>query len=76
MPALLPSHRRIPLLLVLLLAVAAARPGRGAEPRTLTGHTGWVGAVAFSPDGKTLATGGRDKAVRLWDVASALKSTP
>jgi serine/threonine protein kinase len=33
---------------------------------TLTGHTGTVSAVAISPDGKTLATGGFDDRVRLW----------
>jgi WD40 repeat protein len=35
---------------------------------TLAGHLGEVYAVAFSPDGKTLATGGRDRVIRLWDV--------
>lgn len=40
------------------------------ERVTLKGHKGAVAAVAFSPDGETLASGSWDGTVRLWDAAT------
>ena len=51
-----------------------AHPAALGQP--LTGHTDAVVAVAFSPDGHTLATGSADQTVRLWNVTDPAHPTP
>jgi hypothetical protein len=53
------------------LAVTLWEVPTGKEITRLAGHRNFIRALAFAPDGKTLASGGDDLTCLVWDVAAA-----
>jgi len=51
-------------------AVKITEVATGRTYRLLEGHPGIIDALAFSPDGSSLASGSSDRVIRLWDPRS------
>ncbi len=63
--------RRIATAVALCMALPASLSAQELAPGvTLKGHTGQIYALAFDPDGKTLASGSADGAIKLWDLVT------
>ena len=45
----------------------------GKEIKVFTGHIGHIYSIAFSPNGKILASASQDKTVKLWNVSTGAK---
>ncbi|HVS36512.1 MAG TPA: WD40 repeat domain-containing protein [Gemmataceae bacterium] len=75
---ILPKRLAMPSALLLLLAGAAAQAedkyDESLRRFQVNEHAGAVTAVAISPDGKTLATAGKDGAIRFFDLVTGKRA--
>ncbi len=58
--------------LVLLLTLSCLSAAFAELTPTTLKHDGWVYSVAFSPDGKLLATGSNDNTAKVWEMPSGV----
>jgi WD40 repeat protein len=66
-----PSRSDLPYPTVRLWDLSPSNQNVAKEIKGLYGHSNHVYALAFSPDGKTLASGSDDHTIRLWNLQSA-----
>jgi WD40 repeat protein/serine/threonine protein kinase len=60
-----------PLPLPVPRALAVEAPEEDLGRSKYTGHSAWVAAVAWPPDGQRIASGSWDKTVQIWDVVTS-----
>ena len=51
-------------------STTSGNAGNRPELILQTGHTRSINAVAFSPDNRWLASGGKDNVIKIWDLAT------